>query len=138
MLSSCGELVALPRVSLLATWSTVTSYAVCWVCAQAPPTWRCWPEVGRYPLQAFAAQMLLKYWNRLVGMDADRLTKRAFVVSAALARRTVRRSRHMPWAGQAAAAIESLGLQCDPVSAGVGGRQAGSGQSAVVVPGHGR
>ncbi len=70
-------------------------------------------EVGRYPLQAFAAQMLLKYWNRLVGMDADRLTKRAFVVSAALARRTARRSRHMPWAGQAAAAIESLGLQCD-------------------------
>ena len=70
-------------------------------------------EVGRYPLQVFAAQMLLRYWNRLVGMDADRLTKRAFVVSAALAGRTARRSRHMPWAGQAAAAIESLGLPCD-------------------------
>ena len=70
-------------------------------------------EVGRYPLQAFAAQMLLKYRNRLVGMDADRLTKRAFVVSTALAGRTPQRSRHMPWAGQAAAAIESLGLQCD-------------------------
>ena len=66
-------------------------------------------EVGRYPLQAFAAQMLLRYWNRLVGMDADRLVKRAFVVSAALAGRTAQRSRHMSWAGQAAAAIESLG-----------------------------
>lgn len=73
-------------------------------------------EVGRYPLQGFAAQMLLKYWNRLVGMDADRLTKRAFVVSAALAGRTARRSRHMSWAGQAAAAIESLGLPCDLTS----------------------
>ena len=38
-------------------------------------------EVGRYPLQAFAAQMLLKYWNRLVGMDADRLTTNARLVS---------------------------------------------------------
>ena len=70
-------------------------------------------EVGRYPLQAFAAQMLLRYWNRLVGMDADRLVKRAFVVSAALAGRTAQRSRHMSWAGQAAAAIESLGMRCD-------------------------
>ena len=46
-------------------------------------------------------------------MDADRLTKRAFVVSATLAGRTTRRSRHMPRAGQAAAAIESLALLCD-------------------------
>ncbi len=70
-------------------------------------------EVGRYPLQVFAAQMLLKYWNRLVGMDSDRLAKRAFVVSAALAGQTARRSRHMSWAGQVAAAIDSLGLPCD-------------------------
>ena len=70
-------------------------------------------EVGRYPLQVFAAQMLLRYWNRLVGMDASRLPKRAFVVSAALARRTARTSRHMPWAGQAAAALDALGLPCD-------------------------
>jgi hypothetical protein len=89
-------------------------------------------EVGRYPLQGFAAQMLLKYWNRLVGMDADRLTKRAFVVSAALAGRTARRSRHMSWAGQAAAAIESLGLPCDLTSpAPVDVKQAAAGlQSA--------
>ena len=66
--------------------------------------------------------MLLRYWNRLVGMDADRLVKRAFVVSAALAGRTAQRSRHMSWAGQAAAAIESLGMRCDltaPVPADV-------------------
>ena len=29
---------------------------------------------GGGPLQAFAALMLLTYWIRLVGMDADRLT----------------------------------------------------------------
>ena len=61
-------------------------------------------EAGRYPLQVFAAKMLLKYWNRLVRMEDDRLVKRAFVVSAALAGSTQCRSRHKSWAGQAAAA----------------------------------
>jgi hypothetical protein len=32
-------------------------------------------EAGRYPLRVFAAKMLLKYWNRLVRMDDDRLAK---------------------------------------------------------------
>ncbi len=70
-------------------------------------------EAGRYPLQVFAAKMLLKYWNRLVLMEDDRLVKRAFVASAALAGATQCRSRHKSWAGQAAAVLESLGLPCD-------------------------
>ena len=60
-------------------------------------------EAGRYPMRVFAAQMLLRYWNRLVRMEDDRLVKRAFMVSAALAGSTQCRSRHKPWAGQAAA-----------------------------------
>ena len=70
-------------------------------------------EAGRYPLRVFAAQMLLRYWNRLVRMEDDRLVKRAFMVSAALAGSTQCRSRHKSWAGQAAAVLESLGLPCD-------------------------
>ena len=70
-------------------------------------------EAGRYPLRVFAAEMLLKYWNRLVRMEDDRLVKRAFVVSAALAGATTCRSRHKSWAGQAAAVLESLSLPCD-------------------------
>lgn len=70
-------------------------------------------EAGRYPLRVFAAEMLLKYWNRLVRMEDDRLVKRAFVVSAALAGATPCRSRHKSWAGQAAAVLESLGLPCN-------------------------
>ncbi len=69
-------------------------------------------EAGRYPLRVFAAQMLLKYWNRLARMEDDRLVKRAFRVSAALAGSTPGRSRHKSWAGQAAAVLESLGLPC--------------------------
>ena len=46
-------------------------------------------------------------------MEDDRLVKRAFVVSAALAGATQCRSRHKSWAGQAAAVLESLGLPCD-------------------------
>ncbi len=38
---------------------------------------------------------MLKSWARLVRMAADQLTKRAFVVSAALAGRTAQASRHM-------------------------------------------
>ena len=70
-------------------------------------------EAGRYPLRVFAARMLLKYWNRLVRMEDDRLVKRAFAVSAALAASTTCRSRHKSWAGQAAAVLGSLGLPCD-------------------------
>lgn len=70
-------------------------------------------EAGRFPLRVFAAQMLLKFWNRLVRMEDDRLVKRAFVVSAALAASTPSGSRHKSWAGQAAAAFHSLGLPCD-------------------------
>jgi hypothetical protein len=70
-------------------------------------------EAGRYPQQVFAAQMLLKYWNRLIRMDDDRLVKRAFVVSAALAGSTACNSRHTSWAGQAAAVLGSLGLPCN-------------------------
>ena len=69
-------------------------------------------ETGRYPLRVFAAQMLLKYWNRLVRMEDDRLVKRAFRVSAALAGATQCSSRHKSWAGQAAAVLESLSLPC--------------------------
>jgi hypothetical protein len=46
-------------------------------------------------------------------MEDDRLVKRAFMVSAALAGSTQCRSRHKPWAGQAAAVLESLGFPCD-------------------------
>ena len=70
-------------------------------------------EAGRYPLQVFAAKMLLKYWNRLVCMADDRLVKRAFAVSAALADTAQCRPRHKSWAGQAAAVLESLGLPCN-------------------------
>ena len=70
-------------------------------------------EAGRYPLQISAAQMLLKYWNRLVRMEDDRLVKRAFAVSAALAGSTPSGSRHKSWAGQAAAAFQSLGMPCN-------------------------
>jgi len=70
-------------------------------------------EAGRYPLQVFAAKMLLKYWNRLVCREDDRLAKRAFLVSAALAGTTQGRWRHNSWAGQAATVLESLGLPCE-------------------------
>ena len=70
-------------------------------------------EAGRYPLRVFAAKMLLKYWNRLVRMDGDRLVKRAFVVSAALAAASTCRLRRKSWAGQAAAVLELLGLPCN-------------------------
>ena len=36
-------------------------------------------EVGRYPLRVSAAVVMLKYWNRLVEMDAGRLVKQAFL-----------------------------------------------------------
>ena len=51
----------------------------------APPNVTVLAEAGCYPLHVFAAKMLLKYWNRLVCMEDDRLVKRAFVASAALA-----------------------------------------------------
>jgi len=46
-------------------------------------------------------------------MEDDRLAKRAFLVSAALAGTTQGRSRYKSWAGAAAAVLESLGLPCD-------------------------
>jgi hypothetical protein len=70
-------------------------------------------EVGRYPLQVFAAKMLLNYWNRLVVMDDARLVKRAFVASAALAPHTAANSSHKSWAGQLSAFLAALGLPQD-------------------------
>jgi len=70
-------------------------------------------EVGRYPLHVFAAKMLLNYWNRLVEMDGERLVKRAFMASAALAPQTASNSSHKSWAGQLAAFLAALGLPCD-------------------------
>ena len=58
-------------------------------------------EVGRYPLRVSAAVVMLKYWNRLVEMDAGRLVKQAFLASAALAQELARtNSITKPWAGQ--------------------------------------
>jgi len=61
----------------------------------------------------FAAKMLLNYWNRLVEMDGERLVKRAFMASAALAPQTASNSSHKSWAGQLAAFLAALGLPCD-------------------------
>ncbi len=70
-------------------------------------------EAGRNPQRAFAAQMLLRYWNRLVHMEDGCLAKRAFLVSAALARTTLGRSRLKYSAGQASAVLESPALPCN-------------------------
>jgi hypothetical protein len=71
-------------------------------------------EVGRYPLRVSAAVVMLKYWNRLVEMDAGRLVKQAFLASAALAQELARtNSITKPWAGQVVALLASLNLPHD-------------------------
>lgn len=73
-------------------------------------------EMGRYPLRVSAAVVMLKYWNRLVKMDAGRLVKQAFLASVALSQeltRTKPNSITKPWAGQVASLLASLNLPHD-------------------------
>ena len=68
-------------------------------------------EVGRYPMRVSAAVVMLKYWNRLVEMDSERLVKQAFLASIALTQqlaRTKPRSIVKPWAGRVSSLLSSL------------------------------
>ena len=70
-------------------------------------------EVGRYPLRVSAAVVMLKYWNRLVGMGEERLVKQAFLESVAVAQTLASNSIIKPWAGQVASLLASLGMPQD-------------------------
>ena len=73
-------------------------------------------EVGRYPMRVSAAVVMLKYWNRLVEMDSERLVKQAFLASIALTQqlaRTKPRSIVKPWAGRVSSLLSSLSLPHD-------------------------
>lgn len=77
------------------------------------PTMAVLAEVGRYPLAVTAAEVMLKYWNRLVEMEDGRLVKQAFLESAMLARALTPTSVIKPWAGQVASFLASLDLPHD-------------------------
>ena len=88
------------------------TFDACWVCRQALPL--VLAEVGRYPLRVSVAVVMLRYWNRLVDMDAGSLVKQTLLPSAALAEELAcTNSITKPWAGQVVAPLASLNLPHD-------------------------